>query len=71
MAAAEITNADAISSGLWISCGKLKFSQICADHGIKFIGPNAEMINSMGDKITAKETMIKAGVPQFRVVKVY
>ena len=40
-----------------------KFAQICDDHGIKFIGPTPEMINSMGDKITAKETMIKAGVP--------
>jgi acetyl-CoA carboxylase biotin carboxylase subunit len=40
-----------------------KFSQICQDHGIKFIGPTPDMINKMGDKITAKETMIKAGVP--------
>ena len=40
-----------------------RFSQICAEHGIKFIGPTPEMINAMGDKITAKETMIKAGVP--------
>ena len=63
MAAAEITNADAIHPGYGFLAENSKFSQICADHGIKFIGPNAEMINSMGDKITAKETMIKAGVP--------
>src|SRR5215831_15871159 len=63
MAAAEITNADAIHPGYGFLAENAKFSQICADHGIKFIGPNAEMINAMGDKITAKETMIKAGVP--------
>ncbi len=63
MAAAEITNADAIHPGYGFLAENAKFSQICADHGIKFIGPNAHMINSMGDKITAKETMIKAGVP--------
>ncbi len=40
-----------------------RFAEICGDHGIKFIGPTPAMINSMGDKITAKETMIKAGVP--------
>ncbi|HRI22182.1 MAG TPA: biotin carboxylase N-terminal domain-containing protein, partial [Panacibacter sp.] len=62
MAAAEITNADAIHPGYGFLAENAKFSQICADHGIKFIGPNAHMINSMGDKITAKETMIKAGV---------
>ncbi len=63
MAAAEITNADAVHPGYGFLAENAKFSQICAEHGIKFIGPNAEMINSMGDKITAKETMIKAGVP--------
>ncbi len=63
MAAAEITNADAVHPGYGFLAENAKFSQICADHGIKFIGPNADMINSMGDKITAKETMIKAGVP--------
>jgi acetyl-CoA carboxylase biotin carboxylase subunit len=63
MAAAEITNADAIHPGYGFLAENAKFSQICADHGIKFIGPTPEMINSMGDKITAKETMIKAGVP--------
>jgi acetyl-CoA carboxylase biotin carboxylase subunit len=63
MAAVEITNADAIHPGYGFLAENAKFSQICADHGIKFIGPKAEMITRMGDKITAKETMIKAGVP--------
>ncbi|HLF47218.1 MAG TPA: acetyl-CoA carboxylase biotin carboxylase subunit [Chitinophagaceae bacterium] len=63
MAAAEITNADAIHPGYGFLAENSKFAQICADHQIKFIGPTPEMINSMGDKITAKETMIKAGVP--------
>ena len=63
MAACEITNADAIHPGYGFLAENAKFSQICADHGIKFIGPTPEMINSMGDKITAKETMTKAGVP--------
>jgi acetyl-CoA carboxylase biotin carboxylase subunit len=63
MAAAEITNADAVHPGYGFLAENAKFSQICADHGIKFIGPTPEMINRMGDKISAKETMIKAGVP--------
>ena len=63
MAAVEITNADAIHPGYGFLAENAKFAQICIDHGIKFIGPTPEMINSMGDKITAKETMIKAGVP--------
>jgi acetyl-CoA carboxylase, biotin carboxylase subunit len=63
MAAAEITNADGIHPGYGFLAENAKFSQICADHGIKFIGPTPDMINRMGDKITAKETMIKAGVP--------
>jgi acetyl-CoA carboxylase, biotin carboxylase subunit len=63
MAAAEITNADAIHPGYGFLAENARFAQICNDHGIKFIGPTPEMINSMGDKITAKETMIKAGVP--------
>jgi len=63
MAACEITNADAIHPGYGFLAENAKFSQICADHGIKFIGPRPEMITQMGDKITAKETMIKAGVP--------
>jgi acetyl-CoA carboxylase biotin carboxylase subunit len=63
MAAAEITNADAIHPGYVFLDENSKFSKICAEHGIKFIGPTPEMINAMGDKVTAKETMIKAGVP--------
>ncbi|MCE3283418.1 MAG: biotin carboxylase of acetyl-CoA carboxylase [Chitinophagaceae bacterium] len=63
MAAAEITNADGIHPGYGFLAENAKFSQICADHGIKFIGPTPDMINRMGDKITAKDTMIKAGVP--------
>jgi acetyl-CoA carboxylase, biotin carboxylase subunit len=63
IAASEITNADAIHPGYGFLAENSKFAQICTDHGIKFIGPTPDMINSMGDKITAKETMIKAGVP--------
>jgi len=63
MAAVEITNADGIHPGYGFLAENAKFSQICADHDIKFIGPTPDMINGMGDKITAKETMIKAGVP--------
>ncbi|WP_447640599.1 MULTISPECIES: acetyl-CoA carboxylase biotin carboxylase subunit [Chitinophagaceae] len=63
IAAAEITNADAIHPGYGFLAENAKFSQICAEQGIKFIGPTAEQIGLMGDKITAKDTMIKAGVP--------
>ena len=63
MAACEITNADAVHPGYGFLAENAKFAQICADHGIKFIGPTPDMIISMGDKITAKDTMIKAGVP--------
>jgi len=63
MAAAEITNADAIHPGYGFLAENAKFAKICGDHGIKFIGPTPDMINSMGDKITAKATMIAAGVP--------
>jgi acetyl-CoA carboxylase, biotin carboxylase subunit len=63
MAAAEITNADAIHPGYGFLAENSKFAQICGDHGIKFIGPTPDMINKMGDKITAKDTMVKAGVP--------
>ncbi len=63
MAAVEITNADAIHPGYGFLAENARFAQICSDHNIKFIGPTPLMINSMGDKVTAKETMIKAGVP--------
>lgn len=63
MAAAEITNADAIHPGYGFLAENANFSQICAEYNIKFIGPAPDMIRRMGDKMTAKETMIAAGVP--------
>ncbi|HRO83270.1 MAG TPA: acetyl-CoA carboxylase biotin carboxylase subunit [Niabella sp.] len=63
MSAIEITNADAVHPGYGFLAENAKFADICAESKIKFIGPTASMINSMGDKVTAKETMIKAGVP--------
>jgi acetyl-CoA carboxylase biotin carboxylase subunit len=59
----EITNSDAVHPGYGFLAENSRFARICNEHGIKFIGPTPEMINAMGDKITAKETMIKAGVP--------
>lgn len=63
LAAAEITNADAIHPGYGFLAENAEFSQICAEYNIKFIGATAKMINGMGDKANAKETMKKAGVP--------
>ena len=63
IAAAEITNADAIHPGYGFLSENAKFSKICNEHEIKFIGASAEMIKKMGDKATAKATMKKAGVP--------
>jgi acetyl-CoA carboxylase biotin carboxylase subunit len=63
MAAVEITNADAIHPGYGFLSENAKFAEICEQYGVKFIGPTADQIRKMGDKITAKETMIKAGVP--------
>ena len=63
MSAVEITNSDAVHPGYGFLAENSRFARICNEHGIKFIGPTPEMINAMGDKITAKETMIKAGVP--------
>lgn len=63
IAAAEITNADAIHPGYGFLAENAYFSSMCAKHGIKFIGPLPEQIESMGDKSSAKETMKKAGVP--------
>ncbi|MBA4745227.1 MAG: acetyl-CoA carboxylase biotin carboxylase subunit [Muricauda sp.] len=63
IAAAEITNADAIHPGYGFLSENAKFSKICAEHDIKFIGASGEQIEKMGDKATAKETMKKAGVP--------
>ncbi len=63
MAAVEITNSDAVHPGYGFLAENDKFAEICQQYGVKFIGPTAEMIRKMGDKVTAKETMIKAGVP--------
>jgi acetyl-CoA carboxylase biotin carboxylase subunit len=63
IAAAEITNADAIHPGYGFLSENAKFSKICQEHGIKFIGASPEMIEKMGDKATAKSTMLEAGVP--------
>ncbi len=63
IAAAEITNADAIHPGYGFLSENAKFSKLCQQHNIKFIGATPEQIEAMGDKATAKSTMIKAGVP--------
>ena len=63
IAAAEITNADAIHPGYGFLSENSKFSKICQEHKIKFIGASPEMIDKMGDKASAKATMKKAGVP--------
>lgn len=63
IAAAEITNADAIHPGYGFLSENAKFSKICAEHSIKFIGASPEHIERMGDKASAKKTMIEAGVP--------
>lgn len=63
LAAAELTNADAIHPGYGFLSENSKFSAICAKHGIKFIGATPEQIDAMGDKANAKATMKKAGVP--------
>ena len=63
IAAAEITNADAIHPGYGFLSENAKFSKLCAEHNIKFIGASPEMIDRMGDKANAKATMKAAGVP--------
>lgn len=63
IAAAEITNADAIHPGYGFLAENAEFSAVCAEYNIKFIGASPDMINKMGDKATAKATMKKAGVP--------
>jgi len=63
IAAAEITNADAIHPGYGFLSENARFSKICEEHKIKFIGASAEMIDKMGDKASAKATIKKAGVP--------
>ena len=63
LAAAEITNADAIHPGYGFLSENAKFSKMCDEHHIKFIGASCDMINKMGDKASAKATMKAAGVP--------
>jgi len=63
IAAAEVTNADAIHPGYGFLAENAKFAKICGEAGIKFIGPQPEHIEKMGDKATARKTMIDAGVP--------
>ncbi len=63
IAAAEITNADSIHPGYGFLSENAKFSKICEEHNIKFVGASAEMIDKMGDKAAAKETMKRAKVP--------
>ena len=63
IAAAEITNADAIHPGYGFLAENSKFSKICQEHNIKFIGASPEMIDQMGDKASARATMLAAGVP--------
>tara|TARA_B100000945_G_scaffold320191_1_gene329493 strand:+ start:1256 stop:2596 length:1341 start_codon:yes stop_codon:yes gene_type:complete len=63
IAAAEITNADAIHPGYGFLSENSQFSKVCEEHKIKFIGASSEMIEKMGDKSAAKETMKLAGVP--------
>ena len=63
MAAVEITNADAIHPGYGFLSENADFAEVCAEYGIKFIGPASEMITQMGDKSVAKDTVKAAGVP--------
>jgi acetyl-CoA carboxylase biotin carboxylase subunit len=63
ISAAHLTNSDAIHPGYGFLSENSKFAQICTKHGFKFIGPTPEMIDGMGDKATARKTMIAAGVP--------
>ena len=63
IAAAEITNSEAIHPGYGFLSENSEFSEICSESKIKFIGPSSSMIKKMGDKITAKKTMENAGIP--------
>ncbi|MCG8343041.1 MAG: acetyl-CoA carboxylase biotin carboxylase subunit [Chlorobiales bacterium] len=63
LAAAEITNADAIHPGYGFLAENADFAEVCSSSEIKFVGPQAEMIRKMGDKNTARETVVAAGVP--------
>ncbi|MEX0736902.1 MAG: biotin carboxylase N-terminal domain-containing protein, partial [Bacteroidota bacterium] len=63
IAAAEVTNADAVHPGYGFLAENANFAEICATSGLTFIGPKPDAISAMGDKALAKETMRKAGVP--------
>ena len=63
LSAAEITGVDAIHPGYGFLAENAKFAEMCADYGIKFIGPSPESIRIMGDKAQAKKAMKEAGVP--------
>ncbi|MBN9082958.1 MAG: acetyl-CoA carboxylase biotin carboxylase subunit [Rhizobiales bacterium 62-17] len=63
LAACEITGADALHPGYGFLSENARFADICADHGITFIGPKAEHIRTMGDKIEAKKTARRLGIP--------
>jgi len=63
ISAVEITNADAVHPGYGFLAENARFAEVCTEYGIKFIGPTPDQIRAMGDKITAKETMVKSKVP--------
>lgn len=63
IAAAELTNSQAIHPGYGFLAENASFARVCQEHSIKFIGPSSEAINQMGDKVTAKQTMQAAGIP--------
>tara|TARA_Y100000814_G_scaffold25093_1_gene16588 strand:- start:5258 stop:6625 length:1368 start_codon:yes stop_codon:yes gene_type:complete len=63
IAAGEITNADAIHPGYGFLAENAKFSKICKENGFTFIGPDAEIIDLMGDKVNARNAAKDAGVP--------
>ena len=63
MSAAELTNADAIHPGYGFLSESSEFASICTNSGVSFIGPDTDIIATMGNKSVAKETMRNAGVP--------
>src|SRR6187455_3719818 len=63
ISAAHLTGAEAIHPGYGFLAENAQFSEICTESGFVFIGPSPDMINAMGDKARAKDTMKKAGVP--------
>jgi len=69
MAAVEITNSDAVHPGYGFLAENADFAEVCTQYGVKFIGPTPEHIRKMGDKVTAKDTMIAAGVPVVVILK--